>query len=139
MMGFVSQPILRLLIYGFVIMINRCIVFSNDSQVFLQYLPKFVLKRCPDNYPKPPRSACRFCPFHSDEEWLRLKNEEPSEFMLSVEFEKKLQEAANRQEVLKGIPYLHNTCVPIGEIDFSAKSKESHRQISMFGNECEVS
>ena len=22
-----------------------------------------------NNYPKPPRSACTFCPYHSNEEW----------------------------------------------------------------------
>lgn len=88
-------------------------------------------------YPEPPRSACRFCPFHSDEEWLRLKTDEPEEFALVETFEKELQAAARSQEVLKGIPFLHDSMRPIGEIDFSAKETESHKQISMFGNECE--
>ena len=33
-----------------------------------------------NGYPKPPRSACVFCPFHNDIEWLRLKTKEPYEF-----------------------------------------------------------
>ncbi len=35
-------------------MINRRIVFSYDHRIALQYLPYFVLKKCPDNFPKPP-------------------------------------------------------------------------------------
>lgn len=88
-------------------------------------------------YPEPPRSACRFCPFHSDEEWLRLKTEEPEEFALVEKFEADLQAAARSQEVLKGIPFLHDSMIPIGDIDFSGRGRESHRQLSMFGNECE--
>ena len=88
-------------------------------------------------YPQPPRSACRFCPFHSDEEWHRLKTEEPQEFQLVTKFEKDLQNAAKLQETLKGIPFLHGSCLPIDSIDFSEKITESHRQLSMFGNECE--
>ncbi len=42
-------------------------------------------------YPKPPRSACVFCPFHSNEEWSRLKREEPEEFQRAVEFEKNIK------------------------------------------------
>lgn len=88
-------------------------------------------------YPEPPRSACRFCPFHSDEEWLRLKTDEPDEFALVKRFEADLQDAARCQEVLRGIPFLHSKCVPIGEVQFVPKETGSHTQLSMFGNECE--
>ena len=35
-------------------------------------------KRCiewmeENNFPKPPRSACTFCPYHSNEEWRKIK------------------------------------------------------------------
>ena len=40
-------------------------------------------------YPEPPRSACVFCPYHSDKEWLRLKNEEPHEFQKALDWEKR--------------------------------------------------
>ena len=86
--------------------------------------------------PTPPRSACRFCPFHSDEEWQRLKQEEPAEFQKVILFEAALQKAAASQEVLVGTPYLHASILPIGDVDFSEK-QESHKQLSMFGNECE--
>jgi len=37
--------------------------------------------------PQPPRSACFFCPFHSMDEWRRLKRDEPELFQKSVDLE----------------------------------------------------
>lgn len=88
-------------------------------------------------YSEPPRSACRFCPFHSDAEWLRLKTHEPEEWELIVKFEADLQAAARSQETLKGVPYLHDAMRPISEIDFEALNYQSHQQLNMFNNECE--
>jgi hypothetical protein len=89
-----------------------------------------------NGYPVPPRSACSFCPFHSDDEWARLKKESPDEFAGVVEFERKLQEANSKQTALRGVPYLHSTCKPIGEVDFTG-SKNGKKQVELFGNECE--
>lgn len=87
-------------------------------------------------YPLPPRSACTFCPFHSDEEWRKLKTESPSEFAQVVDFEKRLQDAASQQETLRGTPYLHESCQPIGTVDVTEK-RLGYQQVSLFGNECE--
>ena len=101
------------------------------------------LKWMKDNgYPEPPRSACVFCPFHSDYEWQRMKTNEPEAFARAVEFEQMLQLAASNQEVLKGVPFLHESCKPISEIDFERKIKPANgkinpAQLSLFGNECE--
>lgn len=89
-----------------------------------------------NNYPEPPRSACTFCPFHSNEEWKRIKTTMPDEWAEVVQYEKDLQSAAKRQETLKGMPYLHESCKPIETVNF-AKLVPSHYQVSLFGNECE--
>ena len=89
-----------------------------------------------NNYPEPPRSACTFCPFHSDEEWKRIKTTTPEEWAEVVQYEKDLQAAAKRQEALKGMPYLHESCKPIETVNFD-KLVPSHYQVSLFGNECE--
>ena len=85
------------------------------------------------DYPEPPRSACRFCPFHSDIEWSRLKNEEPSEFASAALFEQRLQAAA--MGVLDGVPYLHSSLKPLAEVTF--KDLPGKQQVDMFNNECE--
>jgi hypothetical protein len=83
-------------------------------------------------YPEPPRSSCVFCPYHSDAEWKKLKENEPEEFERAVQYEGKLQ-SAMRQTRLSGVPYLHRSCEPLHAIDFSKPSN----QPNLFGNECE--
>lgn len=86
-------------------------------------------------YPTPPRSACVYCPYHSDREWRRLRDKEPQEFARAIQFEKEIQQVALQDETRTGIPYLHNSRVPLDQVDFS--TDEDHGQQVMFGNECE--
>lgn len=89
-----------------------------------------------NGYPEPPRSACVYCPFHSDAEWRRLKTQEPHEFARAVQFERDLQHAASQQIALTGKPFLTRRCVPLDTIDFS-ENQPGYQQLSMFGNDCE--
>ena len=88
-----------------------------------------------NGYPEPPRSACKFCPFHSSDEWRRLKAM-PAEWQEIVQFEKDLQVAALQNEgpaQMKGTPYLHESWKPIDEVDF----KDYDDQLSFsFNDEC---
>lgn len=85
------------------------------------------------NYPSPPRSACSFCPYHSDSEWIRLKRDEPEAFQQAIQYEKKLQESFRLIPRLTSLPFLHPRRNPIDKIDF-----EPTRDIqSDFNNECE--
>jgi len=81
-------------------------------------------------YPQPPRSACIYCPFHSPHEWTRIKNKTPDEFKKAEEYEIKLQEAW-RSVGMKSKPFLHRSCIPLGEVRFD------NNQLDLFGNECE--
>lgn len=85
-------------------------------------------------YPKPPRSACIYCPFHSDAEWRRLKNEEPKEFERAVQFERDLQAAKAQTDNRRGKPFLHNSLIPLGEVDLTTDIERG--QGEMFGNDC---
>lgn len=80
-------------------------------------------------FPKPPRSACVFCPYHSDVEWLRLKNEEPAEFQKAVEWERTLTNSVAQDEVTEGIPFLHDSLVPLELVVFNPnRGKAVHRE-----------
>ena len=88
-------------------------------------------------FPTPPRSACTYCPFHSDHEWKRLKNDEPSAFADAVQFEKDLQhlhQVTHANGRIRGKIFLHNSLVPLGEIDFSEDTAQGNLN---FHNECE--
>jgi hypothetical protein len=86
-------------------------------------------------YPNPPRSACSYCPFHSDAEWRRLKTEEPEAFQDAIAFEQRLQAVSKEVGCHSGIPTLHRSGVAIEKVDFS--TEEEKGQISLFQNECE--
>lgn len=87
-------------------------------------------------YPTPPRSACVYCPYHSDAEWLRLKTDEPHEFERAAVFDETLREAIGGK-VLTGQPYLHDAMKPLREIDFGALVADATRQYDMFQNDCQ--
>jgi len=88
-----------------------------------------------NGFPKPPRSACYFCPYHSNVEWQRLKTEEPKEFAKAVKFEKASQRAKEKDEWMNDTPFLHSSCKPLDEIDFTNPDPDQEK----FGfiNECE--
>lgn len=81
-------------------------------------------------YPQPPRSACRFCPYHSDAEWSRLKTQEPAEFAEAVAFEQRVQAVCD--EVGQARAFLHRTLRPLGEVAFI-----TDQQPDFWQEECE--
>ena len=92
------------------------------------------------NYPKPPRSACTFCPYHSNEEWREIKkNKEEWDEVVAMDRaiihqEKHKAKNKNSTEVLDEI-YLHREGIPIDQVDFDKKKKDD--QLDLFQSECE--
>lgn len=82
-------------------------------------------------YPRPPRSACVFCPYHSDKEWLHLKNDMPQEFEKAVQFERRLWATAAARGV-RTREFLHADRIPLDQVHF-----KEQRNLELFGNECE--
>jgi len=83
-------------------------------------------------FPTPPRSACVYCPFHSDVEWERLRLVEPEEFQRAIEFEKDLQATKAQTDNIGGIPFLHSSLIPLSQVDFA-----NERQGRLWIGECE--
>jgi len=80
------------------------------------------------------RSACSYCPFHSDSEWKRIKSEEPKAWKQAVDFEKWLHaKHADGVQIagLRGKPFLHKSRIPLEQADFN-------NQMDLFGfdDEC---
>lgn len=88
-----------------------------------------------------PRSACVFCPFHSDEEWVRLQREDPEAFARAVEIDEALRVPGNVVNRNMDKPlYLHRSCHPLGRIDFVALEEIVKQQPFLspsFIEECE--
>jgi hypothetical protein len=83
-----------------------------------------------------PRSACVFCPFHSDEEWLRIKSV-PEDWAKAVEVDEAMRTPGaivNRN--YEAQMFLHRSCQPLVQIDFKPREKDD-RQVSIpFWREC---
>jgi len=105
---------------------------------------KFTRQQCLDwmavhNYGAPPRSACVFCPFHSDDEWLRMQRYSPSEFANAVEFDRLVRKhhhvRSGEKKQMRGEPYLHSSLIPLAMVKFSPASDQSEGR--GMANECQ--
>ena len=83
-------------------------------------------------YPKPGRSACTYCPYHSDKEWHDLKINYPDAFAEAVEIDELIR--AGVRGTKKKL-YLHRKLQPISEIRFDTAAASG--QTDMFNEECE--
>lgn len=72
-----------------------------------------------------PKSACIYCPFRSHAQW-RASKQKPDEWSAILSVEAQLNARGE---------FLHPSCKPIGEVDFS--TEEERGQLNMFNNECE--
>ena len=83
------------------------------------------------------RSACVFCPYKSNAEWQKLKNN-PTEFARAVEIDRMLRsgDIAHRNG-MRSLQYLHRSCVPIDEIDFRTAEERGDQGTLGFMAECE--
>ena len=62
-------------------------------------------------YPIPPKSSCRFCPYHSNAYWRRMRDTQPDEWQQAVAFEAALHQG--KLPGVRGIPYVHKSMVPL--------------------------
>jgi hypothetical protein len=91
-----------------------------------------------NGHPAPPKSACVYCPYHSDAHWRSMRDEAPDEFQVAVEFERawnRLLEAEFGESKMRGEVRLHRSMVPLDQADLS--TSEERGQPSLFNNECE--
>tara|TARA_R100000426_G_C4742844_1_gene80276 strand:+ start:91 stop:387 length:297 start_codon:yes stop_codon:yes gene_type:complete len=90
-----------------------------------------------NGYPEPPRSACYYCPFHSDEEWRNLRDKDPKNFAKAIDFDKDIRKAFKKSnEQMRMEVYLHSSCKPLSEVDFDS-DEDKGQQVWDFKAECE--
>lgn len=98
----------------------------------LQYLEKKVPHQTP-------RSACVFCPYHSDAEWDRIRTEDPEGWRRALEVDQALRVPGNIVNRNMDKPlYLHRSCKPLEEIEFDTRPRFRDLQMNLsFWSECE--
>ena len=84
-----------------------------------------------------PRSACLFCPFHTDLEWQKLKDHGGADWARAIEIDHVLRTTGavvNRD--MRQTMYVHRSCKPIDEVEFHPHVNAKELQLG-FGVECE--
>lgn len=64
--------------------------------------------------PVPPRSACKGCPFHHDDEW-RAMRQRPEDWEDACAFDDAIRKCGG----MRGDCYLHRSCQPLRDVDLS--------------------
>lgn len=80
-------------------------------------------------YPRPPKSACVYCPYRSPKRWRDVRSV-PEDWDRAVAFDSDVRRLS--LPGLDGVPYVHRSLAPLGDADLGSDS-----QIDMFLNECE--
>jgi hypothetical protein len=64
------------------------------------------------------KSACVFCPYHSDAEWRKIRDDDPASWAYAVELDRKLREAGSAcNRAMVSELYLHRQCVPLDQVE----------------------
>lgn len=82
-------------------------------------------------YPIPGKSSCIGCPFHSNEEWRKVKAN-PAEWADAIEFDRAIRNGirGTRDQL-----FVHRSLVPLDEVDLRTHAELG--QPDLFNNECE--
>jgi len=104
---------------------------SNEKgcENFYPLVENFVNRQMSIDYVKeqgllpPQRSACVFCPFHSNTYWQWLKDFHPGEFSRACEVDEKVRELSIQDRSLKSKLFIHNSMKPLSEVNFTDKNQ----------------
>jgi len=85
-----------------------------------------------------PRSACVYCPYHSDYEWDQIKRNDPEGWTRAVFIDNALrQEGTVSKKGLRGILYVHRSCVPLDLVQLDTSPDPRKAQLAInFSAEC---
>ena len=90
-------------------------------------------------WPHPvPRSACVFCPYRSDAEWLEMKLRDETSWKRAVEIDGKVRDETSAcQRGMRAKQYLHRSCQPLELVQLQASPTDRQKRISYSQMDCE--
>lgn len=95
------------------------------------------LSWCEDRqYPRPPKSACTFCPFTDNARWRDMRSSDPASFADAVAIDRAIRPGMASPKQPKGDAwFVHRDRIPLEDVDLS--TAEDRGQLNLFLNECE--
>src|SRR5579872_5526388 len=124
-------------------------VFRKEHRAFQPKFPliqRFMTRaNCVDwliHYGVPhetPRSACTFCPYHSDYEWDRIKREDPDGWRRAVQVDNSLRaQGSVVNPDMDLVMYLHRSCKPLELVELDTRPDPRKAQLAInFSVECQ--
>lgn len=82
-------------------------------------------------YPEPPKSSCIGCPFHSNDEWRRIKAD-PEAWADALLIDEIIRTPIRG---FRGQQFAHRSLLPLAEVDLT--TAEERGQMNLFENECQ--
>jgi len=87
-------------------------------------------------YKIPVKSACTFCPFRSDLEWIRMRDDDPEAFADAAALDRAIRSPGYKN--LIGEAYVHASLKPLDQVDFNPTPRpRKWFQDNLWINECE--
>ena len=80
-------------------------------------------------FPRPPKSSCLGCPFHSDAHWKMIRDTSPEEWQETIQIDEAIRESIPG---LHSKAFMHRSCMPLSEVPF-----EDDNQLDFFTEECQ--
>lgn len=84
-----------------------------------------------------PRSACVFCPYHSNAEWRRLRDADPESWARAIEVDEGMRASGKEYRRSDSSLYLHKSCRPLAEAPIDTPESRGEQHLFGFARECE--
>lgn len=82
-------------------------------------------------FPRPPRSACVYCPYRSDAEWAHLRDTDPEGFAEAVRVDALIRTGVRG---VRDPIFVHRSLKPLDQVKFT---HDERGQPDLFNNDCE--
>jgi len=87
-------------------------------------------------YPRPPKSACTFCPFHDNRQWRQLRDLDPEAWAEAVAVDAAIRPGMPGPKRPEGDAwFVHRSLKPLPEVDLRTDAELG--QADLFGDECD--
>lgn len=85
-----------------------------------------------------PRSACVFCPFKNDAEWVKLKTEDPKGWERAVEIDHAIRDKTSVcTRDMNSTQYLHVSCRPLELVELNPSAPDPQSRFNWSQMDCE--
>lgn len=85
-----------------------------------------------------PRSACVFCPYKRDSEWILLRDTDPKGWQRAVEIDRAIREETSVcTKGMNATQYLHKSCVPLEFVELKADPPDRQAKFKWSDMDCE--